>query len=121
MLLVPARQFQTLHRSTVIFGADVALRAVLRDNVRETRGHDEDGQAGGGTPGVVDAEGGVIAVCLEIDVAAILGPDAGHAVASLVGAEGSGRGLSALEPLSDAGGMVSRLTEPSRYRLATPC
>ena len=90
MLLEPARHFQTLHRATVIFGADVALRAVLRDNVRETRGHDEDGQAGGDTPGVVDAVGGVIGVSLKVDVAAALGPDTGHAIAGLVGAEGSG-------------------------------
>ena len=72
-----------------MFGADVALRAVLRDNVREACGHDEDGEAGGGTPGVVDAVGRVVRVCLEIDVAAVLGPVAGHAIAGLIGAEGS--------------------------------
>ena len=73
----------------VVLGTDVTLRAVLLDDVDEAGGHDEEGQTGCGAPVVVDAVGGVIGVGLEVDEAAFLGPDAGHTVAGLVGAESS--------------------------------
>ncbi len=74
VLLEPARTLQPSHRSVVVLRADVALRAVFRHDVRETGGHDEDGQAGRGAPVVVDAVGGVVGVGLEVDVASRPGP-----------------------------------------------
>ena len=89
MFLEPARAPQAFHRTAIVFGADVALGAVFGDDVGEARRHDENGQAGGGAPVIVDAVGGVEGVGLEVDEAAVLGPYAGHAVAGLVGPEGS--------------------------------
>lgn len=89
MLLEPARKSQSLHSAIIVLSTDVTLRAVLRNDVGETDGHDENGQAGGGAPVVVDAVGGVVGVVLEVDETASLSPHAGHAVAGLVCAEGS--------------------------------
>ena len=89
VLFEPARAPQPSHRSVIVFRADVALCAVFRHDVRETCGHDEDGQAGRGAPVVVDAVVGVVGVGLEVDIASRLGPYAAHAVACLVPAEGS--------------------------------
>ncbi len=89
VLLEPPRRPQPPHRVGVVFRADVALRAVLRHDVGEAGGHDEDGEAGRDAPVVVDAVGGVVGVGLEVDEAAAFGPVAGHAVAGLVCAEGS--------------------------------
>lgn len=91
MLLEPTRTPQTSHSSAIVFSTDVTLRAVFRNDVGETGGHDEDGQAGGGAPVVVDAVGGVIGVGGKVDEATFFGPHAGHAVASLIRAEGSVR------------------------------
>ena len=69
-----ARTAQAVHGVGVVFGADVALGAVLGHDVGETGGHDGDGEGGGGAPVVVDAVGGVVGVGLEIDEAALMGP-----------------------------------------------
>lgn len=89
MLLEPTRESQPLHSAVIVLGTDVTLGAVLGNDVGESSGHDEKGQTGSGTPVIVDAVGGVIGVRLEVDVAAILCPDAGEAVAGLVCAESS--------------------------------
>ena len=91
LFLEPARALQSFHRAGIVFRADVALRAVFRHDVREARGHDEDGEGGGGAPVVVDAVGGVVGVGLEVDEAAVAGPCAGQAVAGLIRAEGPAR------------------------------
>lgn len=88
LFLEPARAPQTPHRAGIVFCADVALRAVFRHDVREARGHDEDGEGAGGAPIVIDAVGGVVGVGLEVDEAAVAGPCAGQAVAGLIRAEG---------------------------------
>lgn len=93
VLLESPRRPQAPHRAAVVFRADVALRAVFRHDVGETGCHDEDGQARRRAPIVVDAVGGVVGVVLEVDEAAVLGPNARHAVASLVRAECSAGNL----------------------------
>ena len=87
VLLEPPCRPQTLHRLCIVLSADVALRAVLRHDVGEAGRHDKNGKAGGDAPVVVDAEGGVIGVGSEVDVASILSPCASHAVASLISAK----------------------------------
>ena len=104
VLLEPARTPQPLHRAAVVLGADVALRAVFRHDVSEARGHDEYGEAGGGAPVVVDAVGGVVGVGLEVDEASLPGPGASHAVAGLIGSEGSERVSAALAHWMESGG-----------------
>ena len=43
MLLEPTGESQPLHCAVIVLGTDVTLRAVLRNDVGETGGHDEKG------------------------------------------------------------------------------
>ena len=91
VLFESTRHPKAFHSPAIVFCADMTLGAVLRNDVGETGGHDEDGQASSGAPVEVDAVGSVVCVGLEVDEASVLGPYASKAVAGLVSPKGSAK------------------------------
>ena len=68
MFFEPPCHLKPPDRALKVFGAEVALGAVLHHDVEETGGEEEAGKARTGTPIVFDAVLSVVGVGLEVHV-----------------------------------------------------